>query len=83
MDFMKKKTGALNSADAEELSRLLTHERVKHARVGNLSKVTNDPDLQPLADAVRKVIQKKSGKPAPFTSDDLKNLAGFGEKKKS
>ena len=78
MDSMKKKTGALDSAAAEELSRLLTYERVKHAGVVDLAKVTNDPDLKPLAEAVKKVSQKKrSGKPTPFTQDDLKKLAGF------
>ena len=78
MDSMKKKSGALNTAAAEELSRLLTYERVKHAGVVDLAKVTNDPDLKPLADAVRKVSKKKKrGKPAPFTPDDLKKLAGF------
>jgi hypothetical protein len=78
MEAMKKKSAALSSAAAEELSRLLTHERLKHAGVVNLGNVTNDPDLKPLADAVKKVSAKKrSGRPAPFTPDELKKLAGF------
>ena len=77
MISMKKKTGGLNSADAEELSRLLTHERLKHAGVVNLAKVTDDPDLKPLAEAVKQVSKKRRGKSTPFTPDDLKKLAGF------
>jgi len=71
---MKKKASALRSAEAEELSRLLTVERLKQAKVANLA--SDDPDLKPLADAVRKVSNKKAKK-TPFTPDDIKKLAGF------
>jgi hypothetical protein len=72
---MKKKASALRSAEAEELSRLLTVERLKQAKVENLA-ASDDPDLKPLADAVRKVSTKKAKK-TPFTPDDIKKLAGF------
>ena len=72
---MKKKASALRSAEAEELSRLLTVERLKQAKVANLA-AADDPDLKPLVDAVRKVSKKKAKK-TPFTADDIKKLAGF------
>ena len=77
MIMMKKKVLKLRSAEAEELSRLLTLERLKHAGVLTLVAAADDEDLKPLVAAVRKVSQKKKAKGSPFTPQDLKKLAGF------
>ena len=70
-----KKDQFFSSDEADELSRLVTNERVKQAGV-DLSQIENDPDLAPLATALKASRKKRSTK-SPYPPAMIKKLAGY------
>ena len=74
---MATKMGFLDNEGANELSRLLTSERLKRAGLSTLSESRSaDPDVEAMRRVVRSSKVRNSGKRLPVTSGQILKKLG-------